>query len=232
MSNKWAATTDHFSLADTDLKLISNSKIPRGDSNRADALTEDGDIDAAEWHGEAAEPIYDLECEYELQSGTLDLADIAMGYQSAGLAITSLKLDTSNGAWPKLTVSGASGLLNLDTLATWTLPTLEVDGKKRAQLLGFTIAEGCRLSGSSFEFGLELSESTDGSGVPGAHALSSNDAAKIGAEGQSVTTAGAWTLTLSGLTETQPPGVVEPQADWHTWSAEAELVIARDTPPA
>jgi len=226
----FGAQTDHFSFADTNIKLINSTKEPRA-KNRADALDDVGDLNAFTHFGSTT--IYDIECEYELVGGstaTLNLNTIPLGAldDATGLASLGAEVTTSNGNTPRIKIKGVLGATGLDDTATWTLPDLSITGEKLAQPIGYTVAAGAPLTGSGFSFDLDLAEETDGLGVPVMHSISGPNPAKVSASGTAVTAAGGWTLTLSGLSATKAPGVAEPQAAYGDWSAEAEVLIARD----
>lgn len=220
----FGATTDHFSLVTTDLVLESGSKTPIALS-RADAQNEHGDIVASTWFG-APGTMFDAENTYLLKSGSLNLNTLALGLKAAGIVILKIGITTGNGEWPKIKVSGKLGALA--DWGTFTLPSITIQGKKLAQVMGFTTAEGCRLTGSAFEFSCNMPEATNGLGVPVAQAID-GATGSLSADFVGVTAAPAWTVTLSGATETQAPGSEEPQAAYNTGSGTAEIVLTRNT---
>jgi len=235
MSN-FGALTNHFSaLIDltsiTALKLVNSTKTPVARS-RADANDAENDVAAATWFG--ATDIFDVSCEYVLKSGTLVLDTLKLGEIVAGTAVASISAATSNTDWPKITITGKSGLQTMVApalkLNTFKLPTLTLTAAKRAQPLGFTVGADGRLTGCTFEASAEIAEVADGLGAPCAHGIS-GAIGTVSAEFVRVTGAPAWTLTLSGLTSTQEPGAGEGQAAYHTASASAEMVIARESAP-
>jgi len=232
MSN-FGALTNHFSdlinlTSITALKLISSTKTAVAKS-RADANDAENDVAAATWFG--ATDIFDITCEYALVSGTLNLNTLKLGEIAAGTAVSSISAATSNTDWPRITLTGRSGLETMVAPATkantFTLPSITLTGAKRAQAIGFTVGADGRLTSCSFEASAEIAEVADGLGAPAAHGIS-GAIGTVSAEFVRVTGAPAWTLTLSGLTSTQEPGASEGQAAYHTASASAEIVIARD----
>jgi hypothetical protein len=220
--------TDHFSLAGDDLVLISSSKTPVARS-RADAQDENADIAAATWFG--ATDIYDIECTYALKSSTKNLNTLKLGELEAGTVASSIGVSTSNGEWPQITVSGREGLETITAPSTkantWTLPSLTISGMKQAQPMGFTVSAG-KLSSTSFDFACEIAEQTNGLGAPVAHGVSSATGSLSAEFVNTADTQPAWSLTLSGLTSTQEPSTTEGQAEYHTASATAEMILARD----
>jgi hypothetical protein len=233
MADDFGALTNHFSalinLATvTALKLINSTKtpVPR---NRADANDSENDVAAATWFG--ATDIFDVTCEYALVSSTLNLNTLKLGEIAAGTAVSSISAATSNTDWPKITLTGRTGLETMVAPAskanTFTLPSITLTAAKRAQPIGFTVGADGRLTGCTFEASAEIAEIPDGMGVPVAHGIS-GAIGTVSAEFVRVAGAPAWTLTLSGLTSTQEPGASEGQAAYHTASASAEIVIARD----
>jgi hypothetical protein len=236
MSN-FGALTNHFSdLIDltsiTQLKLIDSSKTPTP-RNRADANDAENDVAAATWFG--ATDIFDISCTYLLKGSTLAMNTLKLGEIVAGTAVASISAATSNTQWPRITITGRTGLETMAAIGgtpaklnTFTLPALTLTGAKRAQPLGFTVGADGRLTGCSFEATAEIAEETDGVGEPCAHGIS-GAVGTVNADFVRVTGAPTWALTLSGLTSTQEPGANEGQAAYHTTPASAEIVIARDT---
>ena len=207
--------TDHFGFATTDLILQESSKVPRK-ANEATALDENGDVAVTKLYGNDAGTIYDVSCTYLLKSGTLNLNTLSVGELSSGVFAGSIEVTTSNGDWPKITVSGALGYAAFLT------------GGKFAQVMSFTVAGGA-LNGSSISVSCETAEANDGEGEPVAYAASFPNA-EVTAEGVYVTEAFAWTVGGS-LVETQAPSVVEPQAAWQTSTAMGYIPMTRGTAP-
>ena len=219
--------TDHFSLATEGIIVLvdASDKIPRP-LNRADAPDTLGDLAAMTHFGQPTSNIYDLSATYELQSSTLDIATIIMGYQSATIARLSLSVTTSNGAWPRITLTGVENAIGIIAGATWTPNSFTLNGIKQAQVMGFTVTAGAELVGSGYEFAVTLDETTNGLGEPTAHSLSGNSPAKGTGSFVAITTTPEWTVTTG--TETQVPGISEPQAAYGTADGAWEALIARD----
>jgi hypothetical protein len=233
MANDFGALTNHFSalinLASvTALKLVDSKKTPVARS-RADANDANNDVAAATWYG--ATDIYDVSCEYELVSDTLALNTLKLGEIVAGTAVASISAATSNTAWPRITLTGRSGLETMVAPATkantFTLPAITLTAARRAQPIGFTVGADGRLTGCTFEASCEIAETVDGLGAPAAHGVS-GAIGTVTADFVRVTDQPSWAITLSGLTSTKEPGADEGQAAYHTTNASAEMVIARD----
>jgi hypothetical protein len=229
----FGALTDHFGVAalSEHLELISSSKTPVAKS-RTDAQDENGDIAAATWFGSETQD----ECETVvlLKSGTLNLNTLYLGEVDPGVVVTGITVETSNGAFPRITVTGKTGCENIEAPATkantYRLPSLTIAGKKQAQLMGFTVGQG-KLTGTSFAFSCNLMEETGGLGVPVAHGVDGAVGTLTANFVAHTDNVPAWTLTLSGLTETAHPSTDEPQAGYHTSTATAEMTLARDAAP-
>jgi hypothetical protein len=223
--------TDHFGFATSDLILQESSKVPRK-ANEAVALDENGDVAATELYGNDAGTIYDVSCTYLLKSGTLDLSTLFVGELSSGIFAGNIQAATSNGDWPKITVSGALGYAAFQApggkTAKAALPSITLTGGKFAQVMSFTVSGGS-LTGSSISVSCTTAEATDGEGEPVAYAASFPNA-EVTAEGVYVTEAFAWTVSGS-LVQTQAPSVVEPQADWQTSTATGYIPMVRGTAP-
>ena len=128
--------TDHFGFATTDLILQESSKVPRA-PNEAKALDANGDVAVTKLYGNDAGTIYDVSCTYLLKSGTLNLNTLSVGELSSGVFAGSIEVTTSNGDWPKITVSGALGYAAFQApsgkTAKAALPSITLTGGKFAQ---------------------------------------------------------------------------------------------------
>ena len=221
--------TDHFGIATTDLILQESSKVPRK-ANEATALDENGDVAATEVYGNDAGTIYDVSCTYLLKSGTLNLNTLSVGELSSGVFAGNIEVSTSNGDWPKITVSGALGYAAFQAptgkTAKAALPSITLTGGKFAQVMSFTVSGGA-LNGSSISVSCDTAEAKDGEGEPVAYAVSFPNA-EVKAEGVYVTDAFAWSVSGS-LVETQAPSEVEPQAAWQTSTAMGYIPMTRGT---
>lgn len=224
--------TDHFSFATTDLILQESSKVPRA-PNEATALDANGDVAKTELYGNDAGTIYDVSATYLLKSGTLDLSTLFVGELSTGVFAGSITVDTSNGDWPKISVSGALGYAAFQAptgkTAKAALPAITLIGGKFAQPMGFTVTAGA-LNGCSLSASCDTAEATDGEGEPVAYAASFPNA-EVVANGVYTTAAFAWTVTSPGvgLIEKQAESTVEPQAAWQTSTATGYIPMVRGT---
>lgn len=224
--------TDHFSFATTDLILQESSKIPRP-PNEANALDANGDVAKTELYGNDAGTIFDVSATYLLKSGTLDLSTLFVGELSTGVFVGNISVDTTNGAWPKISVSGALGYAAFQAptgkTAKAALPAITLTGGKFAQLMGFTVTGGA-LNGTSLSVSCDTAEAADGEGEPVAYAASFPNA-EVVANGVYTTAAFAWAVTAPGvgLIEKQPESAVEPQAAWHTSTATGYIPMVRGT---
>ena len=226
----FGALTDHFGVATTNLILEGPVQYRPVAKSRAEARDANGDVAAATWFG--ATDIYEVTCNYALISGTLNLGTLKLGELEVGTIVSAITVTTANGEWPKVSVTGriGCGAVTAPTgkANTWTLPSVTLIGAKYAQPMGFTVSEGA-LTGDSFAFTCEIAEVVSGVGVPVAHGVSGAIGALTAELVNSEDTQPAWSLTLSGLTETQAPSADEPTAAYHTASAAAEIMLDRDS---
>ena len=227
MANDFGALTDHFSIATSDLILVDSSKTPDAESV-AQALDENGDLAARTVYGNDGGAVSEASCTYLLKSGTLNLNTLSLGELETGVVVTSIEMATSNGDWPKLTVSGKLGTPAFQAptgkTAKAALPSQSIVGGKFAQPMTFTVGDGCKLTGCSFSVSAEISQADDGLGEPVAYAASFNNPPEISAEFVRITAQPSWTPT-GALVETQAPSTVEPQAAYHTSSAKGILAV-------
>lgn len=219
--------TDHFGFATTDLILQESTKVPRK-ANVATALDANGDVAVTKLYGNAAGTIFDVSCTYLLKSGTLDLSTLSVGELETGVVATSITVDTSNGDWPKVSVSGVLGTAAFQApdgkLAKAALPAITLAGGKFAQPMSFTVSGGA-LNSSSLSVSCDTAEAADGEGEPVAYAASFPNA-EVTASG--VYTTSAFSVTPTGtLVETQAESTDEPQAAWQTSTWAGYIPMAR-----
>ena len=119
----FGALTDHFTLAASVGTLVESSKTPVANS-RADALDENGDIADAAWYGNTAAELYEASCTYQVDTTDVNVATaLKLGELATGVVVTSIEISTSNGDWPKITVSGILGTGALEQGKTYALPS-------------------------------------------------------------------------------------------------------------
>ena len=185
--------TDHFSLASTSLKLVSE-KGTLLSASVAKAQDEDGN-EVAETKFAADGPS-EVECVYDLTSGTLDIATISLGRIGTTDVIASgVAIKTSNGSWPQITVKGVSGtglFAKFTNINTWTLPAKVINGKRSAQLIFATLGTGASCTGSSLSYDAKIDYHRE-SGTVIAAALTG---AEMKVTNEAVETSGAiaWTI--------------------------------------
>jgi len=239
MAAQFGALTDHFgilaivdgegTLADK-LELIDASKTPDAMS-RADAPDANGDIAASTWYGNTAGALAEASGTFLLKSGTLSSSLLKGGELAVGKTVLSVAINTSNGDWPKIVISGKLGTEAITEptgkLNTWTFPEFSIVAAKRAQELAFTTGADCSLTDSSISGSLDLAMVPDGVGEPAAHGISGGPLT-MGATFTAIEAAASWTLA-GDWTETQAPGAAEGQAAYHTATATAEMIWERDT---
>ena len=221
--------TDFFDIptliTNTGLKFIESSTTPASVSVEH-AMDEDGIIvGQGDYEGGPATAI---ECVYDLLSGTLDLADLYIGYQLLSdpkVVAVSMEISTSNGAWPRLTVSGFTGVTNETTMPQFVLDTITINALRQAQGFDFTVDAACRLTSSSYSISGEFHHALDADGDVGAMAMT-GCTAEISGEAVEISGIVAWTPDAA-FTETQAPGADNANIAWGTASfAASKFIVA------
>lgn len=212
------SASDYFSFEAEGFKAIESSKEPRTKSI-ADAQDAAGDFDASTAYNDG---VHDITVTYQLCSGTLAVnTALRLGEVESGLATSSIVISTSNGEWPKVTVTGQMGLKPMvppeGKGSTYTLPDWTIKGQKVAQPLGFTVTTG-NLTGSTATLECTIHEAADGEGEPCAHAVSGGRATVTG-EFVAGSTIPAWTVEAGG-TEIKGLGKTQPQAAYYETSGQ------------
>jgi hypothetical protein len=184
---------DHFNLASASLKLIS-SKSSLMSASVAKAQDEDGNEIAEEKF--AADGPSEVECVYDLIAGTLNTNTLKLGrIGSTDVVCSGVSGKTSNGSWPQITAKGVGGTgtyAKFTNIATWTCPSIVLNGKRSAMLIGATLAEGASATGSTFSFDGKLDFHKE-SGTVIAAALTGAEL-KVTNEAVETTGAIAWTV--------------------------------------
>jgi hypothetical protein len=225
--------TDYFDIpteiSNTDLHLISSSKTPAPQSIEH-ARDEDGNIAGqGDYDGGPADAV---ECVYELQGGTLDTADLFLGEvdnNGTKLCAVSIDVETSNNAWPKITVSGYTGVTESSDYPQFYLPSVTIDGKKQAQELDFTTGADCKLNSSKMSAKGDFHHSLDEDGAVGPMAFT-GATCEISAEFVEIAAAASWTLG-GDWTETQAPGAENSNISWGTGNGTAMQYLEKETQP-
>ena len=237
MSN-FGALTDHFgilaiesgegTLADV-LTLTESSAVPDAQS-RANAEDENGDIAASSFFGNSDGALKTASTTFSVNKGELSTALLKLGQVATGKVVETIAIGTDNQGWPTVTVGGKLGAEEMctDILQTFALPAYTIKPCKRAQLIGFTVGVGCKLTSSELSASVTLAQDEDGLGEPVAHGVSGGEYT-VTANFVRVTAAPSWTVSGNGLEETQEPGVEEGQAAYHTATATAAGTLTRET---
>lgn len=217
----FGALTDHFSLAATIGTLVESSKTPVANS-RADALDENGDIADAAWYGNTAGKLYEASCTYQVDTNDVTVATaLKLGELATGVVVTGIEIATSNGDWPKITVSGILGTFALEQGKTYAMPTGTVAAKKQAQIIaGITLTSG-KLTSASLSASCDLATANDGEGEPVAHGVS-GAVATATAEAVAITDESPVLAADTGWKSQPGSALNEPQAAWHTGSISVE----------
>ena len=220
----FGALTDHFALAESVGTLVESSKTPVANS-RADALDENGDIADAAWYGNTDGVLYEASCTYQVDTDNVTVATaLKLGELETGVVVTSIEISTSNGDWPRVTVSGTLGTGALEQGKTYAMPTGTVAAKKQAQIIaGITLTTG-KLTSCSLSASCDLATANDGAGEPVAHGVS-GAVATATAEAVATSTATPVLAAAEGWEVATGSGLNEPQANWHTTSISVEKVL-------
>ncbi len=168
------------------LKIKGATRTPIAKAS-ADVKDDYGDILAKSVYGASA-TMFEATCEYQLTSGTLDIANLFLGQTAtAGTFITGISIKTSNSDWPTISMTGRVGQTLEAAPATklnkWALPAITLTGRKLAQTFGgagaggkgFAVTADDTVNGSGLDFTVTLSETTDGEGLPVAFSLAGAD---------------------------------------------------------
>lgn len=184
--------TDHFSKASDDLKLVS-TKSTLLSASVAKAQDEDGNEIAEKKY--ASDGPYEVECVYDLISGTLDTNTLALGrVGSTDVICSGIAVKTSNSSWPQITLKGVqgSGLYDKFTnIETWTCPSVTLNGKRSAMLIFATLGTGASVTGSS----LSLDGSIDYHRESGTVIAAALTGAELKVTNEAVETSGAVAFT-------------------------------------
>jgi hypothetical protein len=207
---------DYFGLDSATLSFVESSTTPMAVSVE-NAQDQDGNI-AGQGDFEAG-PADAIEATYRLIGGTLNLNTLQLGPKTVDAVetlITQIAVNTSNGEWPTLVISGFTGITNKDNMPNFALPSITISGKKQAQGLDFTVGADCRLTSSSLTASGEVAHVLDNAGIVGAMAFSG---ATIEIGGEAVEIEGIVAWTPGGTwTETQAPGASGGNVSWGTAS--------------
>jgi hypothetical protein len=171
----------------------------------------------------------DISYDIVLVSGSADISGIVIGAKGSGYVMSKADINTSNGAWPKIPVAGRNSVAATDTagMGVWTLPAATINGRKKAQAIGFTTDTGCRLQGSSISVSADDAMQPDSQGNEVAYDIA-NCILTGGADFVEVTSAIGWTLdTTFGGTSTQEPGSDQANTGYATNSGAFERVLVR-----
>ena len=217
--------TDHWGLADTNLKLQSSKKVPRP-KQIAEARDSYNNIAAQAFYGTVT--VFDVECVYKLKGGTKELNTLKLGASdTAGAKVrTAIDVGTFQNDWPEFTVKGIHGAVGAVTSPKFTLPAITITGAKKAQAIGFALTEG-KLTGSSLSASAELAEVLDSAGDVAAHGLSGANV-EVAGDAVEIDTAVAVTFD-TGFTEVQGAGADKTNTAYGTTSFSAARFLTKDT---
>ena len=212
-------------------KVQNWSKVPHA-LNSAYALDELGDAAAATYYGGtggSGDTAFDVSYDLVLATGNMDISDIVVGAKGTGYVMNSAEVTTQNNEWPKISVSGRTAVATIDTAAmgTWAPPAATINGRKKAQVIGFAVGVGCKLQSSSLSIATDDASEMDSQGAEATYDIA-NGIATGGAEFVEVTAAATWTLdTAFGATSTQEPGSDKSNTDYGTGGGAFEKVLTR-----
>jgi hypothetical protein len=207
--------------------------------NSAYALDSLGDAAAATYYGgtgglglgdtSGADTAFDVSYDIVMVSGNMDISDIVLGAKGTGYVMNAAELSTKNNEWPKISASGRTAVAAIDTAAmgTWAPPAATVNGRKKAQPIGFVTGAGCKLQSSSVSLKTDDASEMDSQGAEATYDIA-NGILNGSADFVEVTAAATWTMdTTFAATEIQGPGQDKSNTNYGTTSATLEKVLTR-----
>jgi len=207
------------------------SDQPKGKSG-AYAMDSNGDAAAATYYGDKGglgATAHEYSYELHLVAGSMDISDIAVGAKGSGKVMQTALVATSNDGWPVISVSGRDQVAASDTanMGSFSFPAATVNGRKKAQAIGFATGAGCKLQGCSVELASDDGSEMDSQGEEAAFDIA-NGIVTGSADFVEVTAAASWTLdTAFGASETKAPGQDKENTGYGTTNATFEKVITR-----
>lgn len=161
----------------------------------ADNVDELGNVVERSYYG--AGDIVEHEATYALDcDGSID--DCTLGDDG----VASISISTSNGDWPTVTVKWYTGLPSCQSGSTYAVTVPSVEGKRKAQGLGFSVSSGGHISSATWTASAELSLLLDEDGDPDAYAFSGGTIeASAEAVGGTLSAASGLTITTSSTSE-------------------------------
>lgn len=233
MATAFGSQTDHFGLTATGAALVgatvvSASSTPRAETS-AEARDALGDVASMTWYGNDGGSLSEASVTYAWTSGSLSVSGLSLGELATGIVVTSIEVSTSNSEWPQITVAGVLGSDAITAVTGYEnlygMPSATVLGLKMAQGMGATAGAAGRLTGATLTASCDLAEQADGDGEPVAFGLA-GAVATLSVEMVGVT--GSPSVTwATGWTETQAESLDQPQAAYHTSTANAERYLTR-----
>jgi len=229
MSNEagFSGMEDHFELANGDLKLHSSSYVDRGKGTEY-ATDECGNTIEQGNYIEGAGIA--VECVYHLQDGSLNLNTLTLGPDTAAI-IESISVDTTNSDWPVITATGyinATGTPGGNPQGgNFTLPSITIEAKQCAQLMGFTFTGTAELQSTNLTASGEAHYDLADADTVGVVAFTGSEL-KIGGEATVRDGSLEITYTATNVVETQPPNYSGEITGWTSASFEGTGFIAAD----
>ncbi len=224
----FSGMVDHFGLASADLKLQSSSYVTRG---KGTEHAEDDCGNTVEQGNYIEGAGTAVECVYHLQGGSgLNLNTLKLGPDTTTV-IESINVDTSNSDWPVITATGyiiATGSATVNPQGkNFTLPSITIEPKRCAQLLGFTLTgAGAELQSSSLSASGETHYDLADADTVGVVAFTG---AELTVGGEVLLKSATLTVSYTGtVVETTPPDLSGEITGWTTASFEGTGYIAPD----
>lgn len=230
MATPFGSTVDPFGFADgTNLILTGDVTETTRESAVVTAQDANGDIaDVAN----VTQTVKDVEYEMIVKTSTaLASSSIMLGEIEAGKIVSGVTISTAPGQSPRIKITGLTGAIAVDAPTgkenTAKLPALTISPAMIAQALGFTVTTG-QLNSCEVTFTCDVTEEANGVGVNCAYGVS-NFRGTITAEFvQAGDTAPAWSVTLTGATETHNQAPQQKGANFKTCTKTAFIKIDRE----
>jgi len=199
----FGANTDHYGLADTNIKLIASSKAPN--SQIAQAMDSQGDVTAET----VFDTFYSFECQYRKVAGaSLTLDTIAqVGQIISSIGITGIAVATNNTERPTFTVTGETYFGDTSTSEKYASGIAILATKTAQDFSAFTCDTVTRVVSTSATMSSQVDRAQDSQGQTVATAIYQGRL-EVSGELQSATAVAAATAD-TGYTLNGPIGNTE-----------------------
>jgi hypothetical protein len=215
----FSGMVDHFGLASTNLKLHSSSSAVRGKGTEHAVDACGNTVEQGSYIEGAGTAV---ECVYHLQGSELNLNTLKLGANGTDV-IESIGVNTSNGGWPEITVTGfidATGTAGGNPQGeNFTLPSITISATRCAQEIGFTVTGDVDLQSTTLSASGETHFDLADADTVGVVAFTGAELT-VGGEATVKDGAISVTYTETNVVETQPPQYAGEITGWASASFE------------